>query len=74
MKSWSIGKLTRRYKMEYVFNDGGRAAAGRKGYTRDCVCRAVVIASGKPYQDGVINDIYDPSRNETRCVYGYWKK
>ena len=22
--------------------------------------------------DGVINDIYDPSRNGTRCVYGYW--
>jgi hypothetical protein len=23
--------------------------------------------------DGVINDIYDCSRNETRCVYGYWE-
>lgn len=23
--------------------------------------------------DGVINDTYDPSRNGTRCVYGYWK-
>lgn len=23
--------------------------------------------------DGVINDIYDPSRDGTRCVYGYWK-
>lgn len=22
--------------------------------------------------DGVINDIYDPSRGGTRCVYGYW--
>ena len=22
--------------------------------------------------DGVINDIYDCSRNGTRCVYGYW--
>jgi len=22
--------------------------------------------------DGVINDIYDPSRQGTRCVYGYW--
>jgi hypothetical protein len=22
--------------------------------------------------DGVINDTYDPSRNGTRCVYGYW--
>lgn len=24
--------------------------------------------------DGVVHDIYDPSRNETRCVYGYWSK
>ena len=23
--------------------------------------------------DGVINDTYDPSRNGTRCVYGYFK-
>lgn len=23
--------------------------------------------------DGVINDTYDPSRNGTRMVYGYWK-
>jgi len=22
--------------------------------------------------DGVVNDTYDPSRNGTRCVYGYW--
>ena len=24
--------------------------------------------------DGVINDTYDCSRNETRCVYGYYQK
>ena len=24
--------------------------------------------------DGVINDIFDPSRDGTRCVYGYWAK
>jgi hypothetical protein len=23
--------------------------------------------------DGVIHDTHDPSRNESRCVYGYWK-
>lgn len=23
--------------------------------------------------DGVIRDTYDPSRDGTRCVYGYWK-
>lgn len=24
--------------------------------------------------DGVVNDIYDPSRHGSRCVYGYWSK
>lgn len=24
--------------------------------------------------DGVIHDTYDPSREGTRCVYGYWQK
>ena len=24
--------------------------------------------------DGIINDKYDPTRNGTRCVYGYWSK
>ena len=146
--------------MEFNFNDGGRAKAGYKGLTGDCVTRAVAIAAELPYQevydrlaegnatqritkrsskscgkktasrgistkrkwfqdymqslgfksvatmgigtgckvhlkadelpkgkiicnlsrhycavvDGVINDTYDPSRGETRCVYGYWIK
>ncbi len=37
--------------MEWVFDDGGRAAAGFKGSTGDCVCRAVAIATGKPYRE-----------------------
>ena len=147
--------------VEFNFNDGGRAEAGYKGRTGDCVTRAVAIAAELPYQqvydrlaegnatqrvtkrskkatarqktashgistkrkwfkdymkslgftwvstmgigtgckvhlkadelpkgriiarvtrhyvaiiDGVINDTYDCSRDETRCVYGYWKK
>lgn len=145
--------------MRYVYNDGGRAAAGYKGDTRDCVCRAIAIATQQPYQsvydalnqaalgervsrkragrslkrsnarlgvfkatirrymaalgwhwtptmqigqgcrvhlragelpsgrlvvqvsrhlcaviDGVIHDTGDPSREGTRCVYGYWRK
>jgi hypothetical protein len=145
---------------KYQYNDGGRADAGYKGDTGDCVTRAVAIASGKPYQeiyevmahgnatqrktkqtrdsmtkrsarngvytqrkwfkdymksigfkwtptmlvgsgckvhlkkdelpdgrlvamvskhcvamiDGIINDLYDCSRDGTRCVYGYWRK
>lgn len=34
-----------------------------------CSCSAHYTA----VVDGVINDIYDPSRNGTRCVYGYYK-
>lgn len=37
--------------MNFVFNDGGRAAAGFKGSTRDCVTRAIAIATGKPYAE-----------------------
>jgi len=33
----------------YVYNDGGRADAGRKGHTGDCVTRAIAIAAGLPY-------------------------
>ena len=35
----------------YKYNDGGRKEAGFKGEARDCVCRAIVIASGRPYQE-----------------------
>lgn len=37
--------------MQHIFNDGGRADAGYEGFTGDCVCRAICIASGKPYQE-----------------------
>lgn len=30
-------------------DDGGRAAAGFRGSTRDCVTRAIAIATGRPY-------------------------
>ena len=34
----------------FQFDDGGRAAAGFKGSAGDCVCRAIAIATGLPYQ------------------------
>lgn len=37
--------------MKYVFDDGGRAAAGFRGSAGDCVARAVAIASGRPYAE-----------------------
>lgn len=140
--------------MNYIYDDGGRKAAGYQGTTGDCVCRAIAIATERPYQeiydlinafgakehktatkgkssartgvykdtirkvmahlgwvwvptmqigqgctvhlregelpmgrlvvsvskhevaviDGVIHDIYDCSRNGTRCVYGYYRR
>lgn len=46
--------------MKWVFNDGGRAAAGFKGKASgDCVCRAIAIAAGMPYKDvyALINEL-----------------
>jgi hypothetical protein len=37
--------------MKFVKDDGGRAAAGYKGEANDCVCRAVAIATERPYQE-----------------------
>jgi hypothetical protein len=34
----------------YIINDGGRYEAGFKGRTRDCVVRAVAIATGGDYK------------------------
>ena len=44
--------------MKWIFDDGGRAEAGFKGYTGDCVCRAIAIATGQPYKEvyKVINE------------------
>ena len=33
----------------FVFHDGGRAAAGYRGVTHDCVCRSISIATALPY-------------------------
>jgi hypothetical protein len=40
--------------MKFQYDDGGRAEAGYKGTTGDCVVRAIAIATEKPYQE-----IYD---------------
>lgn len=37
--------------MQFVYDDGGRKAAGFKGRTGDCVTRSIAIATGKPYQE-----------------------
>lgn len=37
--------------MDFVFHDGGRAAAGYKGMARDCVTRSIAIATGTSYRE-----------------------
>lgn len=37
--------------MRFKYNDGGRAEAGFKGTTGDCVCRAIAIAAERPYKE-----------------------
>lgn len=38
-------------KQNWILNDGGRSESGRKGTAGDCVCRAVSIATGIPYDE-----------------------
>ena len=35
--------------MDWIYDDGGRAAAGFKGDAGDCVVRSISIATGMPY-------------------------
>ena len=43
-------------KIKHIHNDGGRAEAGFKGTARDCVCRAIAIATNTPYK-GVYREL-----------------
>ncbi len=36
--------------LPFKVDDGGRAAAGFKGYAGDCVARSIAIVSGQPYE------------------------
>ena len=54
--------------MQFKFNDGGRKAAGFKGETGDCVCRAIAIATEKPYREiyDLINEFSKKERTGKR--------
>lgn len=47
--------------LPWVYDDGGREAAGFKGSTDDCVTRSIAIASGLPYRD-----VYDALNEEAK--------
>lgn len=47
----------------FIYDDGGRRAAGFKGETRDCVTRAIAIGTGLSYKQ-VYDAINDTARLE----------
>lgn len=49
--------------MTFIEDDGGRQAAGYRGYAGDCVVRAICIATGLPYQQ-VYDDINQLAKRE----------
>lgn len=51
--------------MRWEYHDGGRAAAGYKGRTNDCVARAAAITTGLPYRE-VYAAINEAARSERR--------
>ena len=50
--------------IRHVRDDGGRAAAGYKGTTGDCVTRAIAIATGRDYA-AVYDELFD-----RKCEFG----
>jgi hypothetical protein len=54
--------------MQFVYNDGGRRAAGFKGDTGDCVTRAIALATQLPYQTvyNAINAIAQSENADTK--------
>lgn len=51
--------------LAHTYHDGGRAAAGYRGHTRDCSVRAWAIVTGRPYQE-----VYDRLWALSRLVDG----
>lgn len=71
--------------MQFHRTDGGRAEAGFKGETGDCVTRAIAIATGKPYRevydalwaldrDAAGKVAWGPRNGVTRKVYDAYLK
>lgn len=50
----------------YIYNDGGRAEAGFKGRTGDCVTRAIAIVTDIPYQQ-VYDDLNALAKTAGPC-------
>ena len=51
----------------FIFDDGGRKAAGFQGDAGDCVVRAIAIATGKPYRE-VFNALQNGLKHQIEVV------
>jgi hypothetical protein len=56
----------------FIYDDGGRKAAGFKGKAGDCSCRAIAIATGKPYRE-VYDELSAVGWREKGSRYGTWR-
>lgn len=64
--------------MKWTYDDGGRKAAGFKGRrARDCVVRAIAIATGRPYWEvyrdltvGILEMVTAGRCREAQCYVG----
>lgn len=52
--------------MKWIYDDGGRADAGFKGNTADCVCRSIAIVAQVPYKE-VYDKINEFAMKERNC-------
>ena len=55
--------------MDWRFDDGGRKEAGYKGIVGDCVCRAIAIATERPYKE-VYDELNELAKRERRSKKG----
>jgi hypothetical protein len=57
-----------KHAQRFIFNDGGREAAGYKGSTGDCVTRSIAIVTGRPYKEvyDAINQLSESERTGKR--------
>ena len=71
-------RLFSRSNLEFKMDDGGRAAAGYKGKTGDCVVRSIAIVTGLSYQK-IYDDLYQANEvfrttSKTKLARGLKRK
>jgi hypothetical protein len=62
-KANTVNPSATRDPTPWIYDDGGRAAAGYKGEAGDCVVRAIAIASQLPYQK-VYDDLFRAAKEQ----------